>query len=98
MIAIQGYYEHDRVQLLEPVPYVARAKGKARVAVLFLDTYDVMPAVAQHESRSWTDDSDSQEQAMLLRTIHEELTPYLAEALKTAADEDEEDSDVHYLH
>ena len=94
MIAIQGYYEHDQVQLLEPVPHIARTKGKARVAVLFLDTCDGMPTVAQYESRSWTDDNDSQEQTMLLRTIHEELTPCLAEVLKTATDEDEEHWEV----
>lgn len=91
MIAIRGYYENNRIRLLEPVPDTAKTKKEARVAVLFLDTPDAAPMAAQRPSKDWADDRDSREQAALLQTIREELAPYAAQAMKAASGEGVED-------
>lgn len=89
MITVPGYYENDSIRLLEPVPDEAVTGRRARVAVLFLDTYAAAPAIPASQSKSWDEDQDSHEQAALLRSVREELAPYVVQAMAAAASEDD---------
>jgi hypothetical protein len=98
MIAIKGYYENDRVQLLEPVPEAARAKGRHMVAVLFLgesdEQLDALEAVLQQDTRSgvaeWGEPGSEGQERLAMRA-REELAPYAAKALRRAVGDEEED-------
>ncbi len=89
MIAVPGYYENNLIRLLEPVPDAVMIGRRARVAVLFLDTYAGTPAVASSQLKAWGEDEDSREQAALLRTIREVLAPYVVQAMEVAASEED---------
>ena len=90
MIAIRGYYENNRIRLLEPVPDIVKTPNNARVVVLFLDTFDAASTAISHQFKDWADDRDSHEQAALMQTIREELAPYAIQAMEAAADVEED--------
>lgn len=89
MLTVQGYYENDTIQLLEPVLDPLLVGKRSRVAVIFLDTYSEAPAATSVQLKTWGEDEDSQEQAALLRSVRDELAPYSVRALEVAAQEDD---------
>lgn len=89
MLTVQGYYENDTVQLLEPVLDPLLVSKRSRVAVIFLDTYAEAPTATSVQLKTWGEDEDSREQAALIRSIREELAPYAVRALEVAAQEDD---------